>query len=177
MMHPYLEQARTILEEAVNGMRDDEMTAKRAGKWSPAEIVEHLALAFGATAAGMQHRLRTGEVECRRATMKDRVATLMVVTFGYIPTGREAPAYTVPSGVSAENALRSMRENLAQMDAAIAEMEQRFGDRVIGMHPVIGPLNANQWRKFHMVHSRHHARQIAMIKAEAGRQKMTNAVA
>jgi hypothetical protein len=27
-------------------------------------------------------------------------------------------------------------------------------------HPFLGPLTASQWRKFHLVHGRHHARQI-----------------
>jgi hypothetical protein len=27
-------------------------------------------------------------------------------------------------------------------------------------HPFIGPLTADQWRKFHWVHGRHHIRQM-----------------
>jgi len=27
-------------------------------------------------------------------------------------------------------------------------------------HLFLGPLTANEWRKFHWVHGRHHARQI-----------------
>ncbi|MGZ4836286.1 MAG: DUF1569 domain-containing protein [Terriglobales bacterium] len=27
-------------------------------------------------------------------------------------------------------------------------------------HPFLGPLTADEWRKFHWVHGRHHTRQI-----------------
>jgi len=27
-------------------------------------------------------------------------------------------------------------------------------------HPILGPLNIEQWRKFHAMHGHHHCRQI-----------------
>jgi Protein of unknown function (DUF1569) len=45
----------------------------------------------------------------------------------------------------------------AQMDAC----ELKFGSRTKLLdHPFIGPLNADQWRKFHWVHGRHHICQM-----------------
>jgi hypothetical protein len=47
------------------------------------------------------------------------------------------------------------------MDVALDEAELRFGPSVPLMdHPVLGPLTIDQWRTFHWVHTRHHARQI-----------------
>jgi hypothetical protein len=31
---------------------------------------------------------------------------------------------------------------------------------------VLGPLSMQQWRKFHLIHGRHHLKQIARIRAE-----------
>ena len=60
---------------------------------------------------------------------------------------------------------QAVREALAaeleKMDSGLEECERRFGPRAKIMdHPFLGPLTANEWRKFHWVHGRHHARQI-----------------
>jgi len=163
-MNSYFEQTGKILEDAVAGMTDEQMSATRNGKWSAAQIIEHLSLAFGATAAGMERNCAAEKLDVRGRTMRDRVATLAVVSFGYIPTGRKAPDYTVPSGIAPAEAMRKMRENLVAMDEAIDRSEKKWGDQIIAVHPVLGPLKADQWRKFHMVHAQHHAKQILAIK-------------
>jgi hypothetical protein len=175
-MDRYLEQTRAILDEAVSGMSDEQLAASRSGKWSPAQILEHLSLAFGATAAGMERTAAAENLNVRAPSMRDRVATLLVIRFGYIPTGRKAPDYTVPSGVAPAEAIRKLHESLAAMDAAITRAEQRWGDRLIAVNPAIGPLKPDQWRRFHLLHARHHARQIVAIKA-ASRQASAQAAA
>ena len=164
-MDRYLEQARVILDDAVKGMTDEQLAAARDEKWSAAQIIEHLSLAFGATAAGMERNVNAERLEIRPRSMRDRVATFAVTGLSYIPTGRKAPEYTVPSGLPPQEALRKLHENLAAMDEAITRAEQKWGNRIIGLHPVLGPLKPDQWRKFHLVHARHHARQIVAIKA------------
>jgi DinB superfamily len=175
-MDRYLEQARAILDEAVSGMSEEQLAASRNGKWSPAQIFEHLSLAFGATAAGMERTAAAEKLNVRAPSMRDRVATLLVIRFGYIPTGRKAPDYTVPSGASPAEAIRQLHDNLAAMDAAITRAEQRWGDQRIAVNPAIGPLNPDQWREFHFLHARHHARQIVAIKA-ASQQTTSRAAA
>jgi hypothetical protein len=47
------------------------------------------------------------------------------------------------------------------METGFNDCECRFGSATkILDHPILGPLTAEQWRKFHWVHGRHHARQI-----------------
>src|SRR5206468_7094463 len=117
-MDRYLQQARAILDEAISGMSDEQLAAARNGKWSVAQILEHLSLAFGATTAGMERTAVAEKLEVRAPSVRDRVATLLVTRFGYIPTGRKAPAYTMPAGIAPTEAIRKLRENLAEMDAA-----------------------------------------------------------
>jgi hypothetical protein len=51
------------------------------------------------------------------------------------------------------------------MDKAIAECESRYGKatRLLD-HPVLGPLTAHQWRRFHVVHGKHHVKQIENLR-------------
>ena len=47
------------------------------------------------------------------------------------------------------------------MDGVLDAMGAAAGTRTkVLKHPVIGPLSVDQWRKFHWIHTRHHARQI-----------------
>jgi len=57
---------------------------------------------------------------------------------------------------------------IAEMDAVIASCERKFGSRrKLLDHPVLGPLTAAQWRKFHLVHGLHHVKQLRHLKRAA----------
>jgi hypothetical protein len=63
--------------------------------------------------------------------------------------------------------LPTIHKYLADMDEAISACESKIGGKIkIADHPVLGPLTATQWRKFHMVHTRHHMKQIAALRAQ-----------
>jgi hypothetical protein len=54
--------------------------------------------------------------------------------------------------------------NLQKMDVAFADCEQRFGCKVnIADHPVLGAISLNGWRKFHVLHTMHHVKQIEAL--------------
>ena len=56
-------------------------------------------------------------------------------------------------------------EKIGAMDSIIAECEKRFGRRVRLLdHPILGPLTATEWRKFHLVHGMHHRKQILRLR-------------
>jgi Protein of unknown function (DUF1569) len=47
------------------------------------------------------------------------------------------------------------------MDTAIAKAEKKYGSQTpLVDHPILGPLRAAQWRKFHWVHGKHHLKQL-----------------
>ena len=80
-------------------------------------------------------------------------------------SGRQAPAMTIPKGLEPSQVVRAVEQALPEMDAAIQQCEQKYGGAVkIADHPVLGPLTAEQWRKFHLVHARHHMKQIARLR-------------
>ena len=91
--------------------------------------------------------------------------TMVVVGCGYLPQGRKAPENAVPCGLTPEQVLAEITQKIVAMDAAISHAEQRFGSNVALLdHPILGPLRAQQWRKFHWVHGRHHLKQLRRLR-------------
>ncbi len=160
-MDSYLERLRWELEETMTVTSPDRMDHGPAGKWTPAQVLEHLFLTYRNTNKGLAKCLEKGMPLGTRATLWHRVGTLVVVTLAYFPKGRKAPEWTVPKGMPTEEVRGAILPEIQQMDAGLAECERRFGARAkILDHPVLGPFNVGQWRKFHWVHGKHHARQI-----------------
>ncbi|MCI0353694.1 MAG: DinB family protein [Acidobacteria bacterium] len=165
-MDPQLQHALDAIDAATRGMSVEQFAAHPEGKWSAAEILEHLSIAFGSTARSLEKTLASGEPKITPPTLWQRGAALLVATMGYFPPGRQAPEFTRPKGMDGESALRTIRENLVAMDASITRCEERFGhSRKIATHPVLGPLSVPQWRKFHLVHTRHHMKQIDRLRS------------
>jgi hypothetical protein len=166
-MSPELERTLQEIDSATNGMTDEQLAWHPATTWSTGDILEHLSLAFAGTIAGMHRRLENGHPTKRVATIKERLLSFVLTRLGYFPSGRGAPAGTVPQGVPPRTALATIRRNLIAMDAAIAQCEQRFGPRIkFASHPVLGPLKAKEWRRFHYVHTRHHMRQVRALREQ-----------
>ena len=160
-MDSYLERLRRELEEAIGGASPSALAQAPAGKWSAAQILEHLFLTYKNTNRGIAKCLEQGGPLATHATLKDRMATLLVVKFGYFPSGRDAPERTIPRGMPALEAQQAIVLELQKMGSGLDGCERRFGIRTKIMdHPVLGPLTASEWRKFHWIHWRHHARQI-----------------
>jgi len=160
-MDSYLERLRQELEDATGGASASGMTHAPAGKWNAAQILEHLFLTYKHTNGGLAKCLERGAPLATRATPKQRMATLMVVNLGYVPGGRKAPERATPRGMSPEEVQQAIAPELQRMASGLEDCERRFGARTKIMdHPFLGPLTAKQWRKFHLVHGRHHARQI-----------------
>ncbi len=166
-MDPHLERVRKAIESAVSGLSGEQLEAHPSpGKWSAAEILEHLSRTYSGTAKAMQRNLDAGRPEIRPATMKEAIAAALVVEAGHMPRGRQAPEYTRPKGMAGDVVLAQIRQNLDGMEKVLAECEHKFGPGKIGQHPILGPLTATQWRKFHWVHTRHHMKQIEALKKQ-----------
>jgi hypothetical protein len=165
-MDSHLQKLKEALESAVEGMSSEQLTWHPAGKWCAAEVLEHLYLSYTGTIKGFEKVLTSGKPLAARASMKNRVQTFVAVGFGYLPEGRKAPSNTQPKGLSVDKVRNEVGDKIVAMDAIIAECESRFGRRVRLLdHPILGPLTASQWRKFHLVHGRHHEKQLLKLRA------------
>lgn len=160
-MASHLERLQNELETALVGASAESLTHGPEGKWNVAQILEHLFLSYRNTAKGLNKCLEAGKPLATRATAMQRAATLLVLDLGYFPTGRKAPERTVPRGMPAAEVREAIFPEIRTMAAQLDECERRFGaDTKVLDHPVIGPLTVPQWRKFHWIHGRHHAKQI-----------------
>jgi hypothetical protein len=169
-MNSYLERLRRELEDAVGSAGANDLAKAPAEKWSAAQILEHLFLTYKYTNRGLEKCLEQGTPSATRATLRDRFATVLVVNFGYLPNGRKAPDRSVPRGMSPEEVQPAITSELERMVSDLDDCERKFGRRTkILDHPVLGPLTAEEWRKFHWIHGRHHARQIRERIARSGR--------
>ena len=160
-MDSHLERLQQAIASATRGMTADELTRQSEGKWCAAEILEHLYLTYAGTQKAFERCLQAGKPLGGVPTFKQKVAVTAVTECGYFPKGRKSPDQVLPRGMSAEKVVAEIGPRIAAMDEAIAQCEERYGARIkILDHPVLGPLTARQWRKFHLAHGRHHVRQI-----------------
>jgi hypothetical protein len=92
---------------------------------------------------------------------------MVVVKLGHMPQGRKAPQNAMPRGLPPERVLAEVVDKIAAMDAVITEAESKFGCELRLLdHPILGPLQAKEWRKFHWVHGRHHLKQMQRLRDE-----------
>lgn len=165
-MDSLLEELRQALESAIKGMSDEQMSWHPAEKWCAAEVLEHLYLTYTGTVKGFERVLEVGKPVVARASMRQRVRALVVLGFNHLPEGRKAPKNTVPRGLPAEKVKGEVALKIAAMDEIIAQCEARFGRGKVLDHPILGPLTAAQWRKFHLIHGRHHVKQILRLRGQ-----------
>jgi hypothetical protein len=170
-MDSRLDKLRETLEAAVEGMSSEQWSWHLPGKWSAAEVLEHLYLSYIGTINGFERVVRRGKPLATRASMRQRALGLVCLGFNHIPGGLKAPPIVQPKGLPVEKVRNEIGEKMLAMDAIIAQCEARFGRRVHLLdHPILGPLNATQWRKLHLVHGRHHLKQLLHLRESTTRQ-------
>ena len=161
LMDSYLKRLQTELKSTIEGATASAMRKAPAGKWNSEQILEHLYLSYINTNKGIAKCLENGAPIATRATVKHHLARSLVLGLGYVPTGREAPKRVVPRGTLPEEVRTKIFAEIEAMDEGFLSCEERFGyGTQILDNPILGPLTAEQWRKFHLLHGRHHVRQI-----------------
>ncbi len=164
-MDPRLKRLQQELASAVAGMSAVELNSRSPGKWSAAEILEHLYLTYTATTKALSRVLETGKPLAAAPTWKNRGRAFIVVGLGYLPSGREAPPSTRPQGTDAETVSADIGPKIAEMDDVMSRCAARLGSRTLVLdHPILGPLSIPEWRKFHLVHGLHHIKQIRRLR-------------
>jgi hypothetical protein len=169
-MDSRMENLQQALESAVEGMTGEQLSWRPGEKWCAAEVLEHLYLTYTGTIKGFEKAMAAGKPLVTRATMRQRVRSFVVLGLGHLPEGRTAPENTRPRGLAAEKVREEILGKIAAMDAIIAQCEARFGRGIKLLdHPILGPLTGTQWRKFHLVHGRHHQKQILRLREKISR--------
>jgi hypothetical protein len=141
------------------GRPDGDWQRAPAGKWTPAQIVEHLAISLERSARGFESP--RGEPQRRPPTPIERVARWLVFGLAWTPPGVRAARGTTPAArVEAADAERHFRAGLARW-ATLESGSAEQAAATLVRHPRLGDLDLEEWIRFHAWHCRHHARQIS----------------
>ena len=161
MVSPHLERCLAIVLDCTTGVSPEAATKRAGDRWSAVEIVEHLQKSYSGTAKGLERCLEKGTPLATKATFKQSLATFALINLGYFPEGRQAPKYIVPTGaVALPDVIEGVRKDLAWLDDAAGRARSAFGSAKVMDHPVLGALSVGQWLRFHLVHTKHHEKQI-----------------
>lgn len=140
---------------------DDDWQQAPPGKWTPAQIVEHLALALEGCADGFEKRRARDPMFRRPLTGVQRAGKVLVMHLGWFPPFISAPSVSAPpphvDRAAAETHFRRGVERTE--DLARLLLPARARDLFV-KHPAMGDLTLPEWMEFHVIHARHHARQI-----------------
>jgi hypothetical protein len=140
------------------------------GKWSPAQITEHLRLAYEVVlqeqAGGMGIRVRSKW--WIRPLLRYQFLP-MILRGGVLPAGARAPREIRPGPGPFErapliDALRTLTERAEAVLVAARPNAQGFTHHVF-THHVFGRLSATQSLRFVTVHNQHHTRQLKEVAA------------
>lgn len=144
------------------GRSEAEWQRAPAGKWTPAQIVEHLALAFEYSARGVEERRADGPMRPRWPTPMQWLGRAVVFGWRWLPAGiAKSPRVARPMPhVAAPDAERHFREGLARWRDLEARLLPARSRDLYVRHPLLGDLNVDQWIRLHAWHCRHHAKQI-----------------
>jgi hypothetical protein len=155
-----LSRLEPIVFNPIHGVKQEDWRRAPEGKWSLAQVIEHLAITMDVVTDGLEAREDKQGME-RRATPAQSVMRHTLLGRGQFPKGMRAPDITIPSEdpdpeLSAANFRMAVERTRTMVDQW--PEEQQLG--VFLHHPILGDLNVPEWVRFHYVHSTLHSRQI-----------------
>ena len=175
-MHPrtrelldYLDAERQVLRDAFDALppsRRDESPGP--GRWSPAEIVEHLAIVEQRLGGILTTKIAAARAEgLAPETSTDPILpTIDTAKVLSRSTRVSAPAAAAPTGLASDAAWAALdRAGHAVREALVSGDGLALG-AVIHPHPLFGPMSAYYWFGFLAAHEGRHAAQIREIVAD-----------
>jgi hypothetical protein len=131
------------------------------GKWTPAQIVHHLAISLDMSGRTFEERRGKPPMRRRSRTARERLAYFLVLQVGWMPSGRRAPELTRPAERPDPRVVeRQLRDGVARFLALERELLPLRRDDLFVKNPALGDLTLPEWLRFHVRHCAHHARQI-----------------
>lgn len=167
-MHPVLKSALEPLAEEVATVNKEEaqiVPLPGQGRWCVQQILEHLMLTYDQTISTVSYHLKSGKVPKRHRSVLEWFLRMQTLGFGLMPQGTPAIRMFRPEEYKAEDgeaiAARFLR-TAEEMDQCLVQARKKFGIQACGVHPFYGALRVDEWRRYHVLHARHH---LAQLKA------------
>jgi len=170
-MNSTLQQLQSEITNSIRGLDATQTQLQppsRPDKWSIQQIIEHLLLTYSGAEMALNARLAKRRPTAAKPSVFQQLQQFTVYRVGYFPGGRPAPPMVRPAPITnpltGEELATATNDCLTQFDLVCNETEQLFGSSRCASHNVLGPLSADQWRRFQLIHGRHHLKQIAAIR-------------
>ncbi len=130
-----------------------------SGKWSPAQVAEHLFLALTAFSNELEQGppVTPATFAPARPEYRDRILP-RILRGGWFPAGAESPPSAVPTGRFPDMAssIRELRTALDSFVAAVAQATSTDASRHV-RHPYFGALSVPELVTVLAEHTNHHA--------------------
>jgi hypothetical protein len=174
-MHAVLERVVNQISGEVRRLDADATQLHPKGlvyRWNAQQVVEHLVMGYRMTTKALETRLNKGRLSRKHSrTYLQWTLQMMILSFGAMPRGVPALEETMPkpggfSAMSGRELTDLLRREIEAMDAMLDASRRRFGIERVGIHPFLGPLRVDQWRRFHAVHGHHHLTQLRSVLAQ-----------
>jgi len=179
-MHPRIEELLTYLDRrreevraAVDNVPARDRDVQIDGRWSVANVIEHLAIVETGIAGLFRHRIGAAVAE---GLGQDRDTTSVFTAYpvaGVADRTRriESPTAVRPtSEVDANSAWKNLEDSRVKLREAVLSGDGLALAELSHPHRAFGPLNLYQWLVFTADHEARHAEQIREIGDELARR-------
>jgi uncharacterized damage-inducible protein DinB len=179
-MHPrtdellqHITHHRTTLRAALDAVPLElRERAPAAGRWSVAQILEHLAVVEAQIATLLRRGVRTAMAQGPLPPIADQTPVLPTID-GALLLDRERRIQAGPNvqpkqSLSADAAWQALTDSRAQLVALLHDLDGKCTDAVQAPHPVLGSLTLHQWFAFTGFHEARHAAQVRSVMFELG---------
>jgi len=162
----YLAETRNGVVEATKGLSEAQWKFKPGpGRWSIAEIVEHLALVENLLLENVRPQLASSTTIARDRDPKQMDATILA-KMPDRSTKYQAPPPIVPTGRWAPQAALDRFLASRQQTVAFLKSDADLRGPVV-THPAFGAMDGYEWILAIAAHSERHTKQILEVKADS----------
>lgn len=179
-MHPrieelfaYLDRRREEVRAAVAGVPASDRDTLIDGRWSVANVIEHLAIVETSIVGLFRHRIGAAIAE---GLGPDRETTSVFTAYPVVGVADrtrriESPTAVRPtSAIDAHTAWQNLEDSRAKLREAVVSGDGLALAEMSHPHRAFGPLNLYQWLVFIADHEARHAEQIREIGDELARR-------
>jgi hypothetical protein len=156
----HLARIEPMILHPVHRLSADDWHRAPPGKWTVAQIVQHLAISIDVVAKLFAERGEKGGMR-RRAKPHETVMRHLVLGAGRIPgLPRVSDLANPEEDPDPDLITAQLRMGVEEFTRLANEWPEARREDVFVRHPLLGDLNLPEWVRFHYLHCRHHAREI-----------------